>query len=112
MEMVTENYCDQCDNVLHAVFDEKEFYAHNVGRIACPECGTIAVPCNECEDYKHKSCDNDCPWKKAKITTAMSDEEYIRWIRKNQSKVYEVFRSGKNGDHYLPIIRKIEAEDK
>ena len=65
----TENFCSQCDNVLHAEFDANSFWNYEVGRVRCEECGTITLPCNECfgTDAHEKSECNECPWKNASV---------------------------------------------
>ena len=103
-EMMTENYCDDCDDVLNAVFDEKEFWSHKVGLVKCM-CGCIVKPCNECDN--HYNCSH-CPWEKAKVTKAMTDLAYMKWLKKNEPDTYEIFRSGQNGDYYNKVIEKIE----
>lgn len=78
MKFVDEEICGGCDLVIHAVFDSEELHAHRVGNIRCPECGTVNPPCNECED--NLACD-DCPWKGASISKAMSDDDYDYYER-------------------------------
>jgi len=34
-EMMTENFCGECDEVVHALFNTEDFYDHKVGRIRC-----------------------------------------------------------------------------
>lgn len=110
MCILTENYCDECNEVVHAVFDERDFYAHKIGTIRCPACGHIIMPCNECED--HDAC-GDCPWSRlheSKASAAMSDEAYIHYLHDCEPKFYKMFRDGEMGDHYAKIIEKIEKE--
>ena len=104
--VLLEEYCNECDEVLHQAFSTKAFYNCKVGRLRCPKCGAVMVPCNECED--HDAC-NNCPWKDAEICDAMSDEAYIHYLRDIHPTVYEMFRSGKCGDYYRGIIEKIEG---
>lgn len=104
-DILTENYCDECDEVLNQVFDKKAFFAGKVGALICPKCGHVMMPCNECED--HDAC-GDCPWAKADKCVAMSDEAYIRYIRAYEPKTYKMLKSGDNGDYYAKIIAKIE----
>lgn len=103
---VSENFCDDCDNTVHAIFNIDDFNNHKVGRIRC-KCGCVVEPCNECES--RDDC-GDCPYKNAEIVDEMSDESYMRWLKDNEPKTYEVFKSGDNGDYYSDIIRKIEEE--
>ena len=105
--ILTENFCDECDEVLNQVFDEKAFYAGKVGALICPKCGHVTMPCNECED--RFNCEK-CPWRraKAKVSKAMTDEEYIRYIRVHEPELYEMFKNGENGHYYDKIIAKIE----
>lgn len=105
--ILTEDYCTECDEEVHQVFGEKAFLAHQVGRVRCPTCGSIVLPCNECED--NLACDN-CPWASASIEKSMSDEAYIRYIRTEEPDLYELFRSGRNGNYYRDIIEKVEKE--
>ena len=65
--MRVEEYCDDCDRMVCAVFSREDFDAHKVGRIRCRH-GHVVMPCQECED--HDQC-HDCPWKDAEIV----DEE-------------------------------------
>jgi len=110
-EMMLENYCDDCDDVLNVVVNAKDFYDFKVGRIRC-KCGCVVKPCNECldENGQHYNC-SKCPWEKAKIVHPMTDEEHIRWVRDNEPKLYKLFLEGKMGDHYKEVIAKIEQED-
>jgi hypothetical protein len=70
MKMMTENYCTECDEVVHQVFDDEAFYNHTVGTITCPKCGSIVMPCNECDD--HSKC-GECPWNGVNGTVGMDD---------------------------------------
>lgn len=72
-EMGLENYCDECDAVLDAVVDAKDFYDFRVGRIRCG-CGHVVKPCNECSDGngEHYVCAR-CPWENAEIVDPMPD---------------------------------------
>jgi len=112
-EILTENYCDDCDEVLYAVFDEDAFNNHKVGAIQC-KCGCIVMPCNECNwvdiNGNHTECET-CPWKNADVTKAMSDEAYVRWCKANEPKIYEIMKGNTNGDYYHEIIKKIESEN-
>lgn len=103
--ILTEDYCDECDEVLNQVFDERQFFSYKVGALICPKCGHVTMPCNECED--HDAC-GDCPWRKAKATKAMSDEAYMRYLKAHEPKIYKIFKDGENGDYYAEIIKKIE----
>ena len=108
--ILLEEYCDECDETVHQVFTEKAFLAHKVGRIRCPNCGHVILPCNECGD--HDACGDCCPWRHAEIDKPMSDEAYIHYLRDFHPTVYEMFSSGECGDHYKGIIEKIEGESK
>lgn len=101
--IMTENYCDDCDNVLHAVFDIKEFDSHRRGSIVC-ECGTVVMPCNECDGI---GC-GDCPWKDSIPTPAMTDVEYVKWAKENAPSLYEVLKDPDNGGKYAEVIRELE----
>lgn len=102
--IMTENYCDECDDVLHAVFDIDDFESHRLGSIMC-KCGTVVMPCNECED--HGMC-GDCPWKDSIPTPAMSDVEYVKWIKENEPSSWEVLKDALNGGKYAEVIRELE----
>lgn len=69
MKLEMENTCTQCDTVIESECDDEEFFAHKVGRIICPECGTINFPCNEC--MEHWECWH-CPYANAKIINERS----------------------------------------
>ena len=107
MSMMTENYCDECDEVVHAVFDEEDFYGHKVGTIRCPHCGNAIMPCNECED--HSRC-GECPWHGVRPTEALSDEAYVRYERDCNPKVFEMFKNGDLGETYQSIALAIEKK--
>lgn len=102
--IMTENYCDECDDVLHAVFDIDDFESHHRGSIMC-KCGTVVMPCNECDD--HGMC-GDCPWKDSIATPAMSDVEYVKWIKENEPATWEILKDSYNGGVYAEVIRKLE----
>ena len=105
MSMMTENYCDGCDNVVHQVFNVEDFYTHKVGLIQCPECGTIIKPCNECDDNSRCA---DCPWNKAKVSDSMSEEEHILWYKENNMGIYEMMKNGDLGDGYKELVEELE----
>lgn len=114
--ILCENYCDECDEMVHTLVNEKDFYDFKVGRIRCPNCGAIIHPCNECldENGQHYDCGincKDCPWYKAKIVKPLTDEEYMRYLKDNEPKMYETYKNGKQGDYYNEIISKLEYED-
>lgn len=67
--MWMENYCDECDAVIDTRCRERDFWAHNVGRVRRPKCGAIMMPCNECArdtPLNERDCAN-CPWAEAEI---------------------------------------------
>lgn len=103
--ILTENYCDECDKVLHQVFDRDAFYAHKVGALICPKCGHVTMPCNECDD--HDACAN-CPWTNADKSKVMSDEALMRYLKAHEPEVYKSFKNGDNGDYYAEVIKNIE----
>lgn len=103
--IITEDFCDECDEVLHQVFARKAFFAHQVGVVICPKCGHATMPCNECEN--HDACGN-CPWTNAEKPNTMSDEAYMRYLKSHEPKIYKKFKDGENGDYYAEIIKKIE----
>lgn len=103
--ILTENYCNECDEVLHQVFDYNDFYAHKVGALICPNCGHVTMPCNECEN--HNACGH-CPWAKAEKSNTMSAEAYMRYLKSYEPRLYKIFKDGENGDYYAEIIKKIE----
>lgn len=103
--MLTENFCDECDEVLHQVFAKGQFFSHKVGALICPKCGHVTMPCNECED--HDAC-ADCPWQNTEAMKAMSDEAYMCYLKANEPKLYRLFKRGDNGDYYGEVIKKIE----
>lgn len=108
-QMITENYCD---DVIHAVFDEDEFYSYKTGRIRC-SCGCVVVPCNECvdENGQHYNC-AECPWANAEIVDAMSDYGYVRWIRDNCPNTFKEFLTGNFGEYYRFIAEDIVNTEK
>lgn len=101
---MTENYCDECDDVLHAVFDIDDFESHHRGSIMC-KCGTVVMPCNECDD--HGMC-GDCPWRDSIPTPAMSDVEYMKWMKENEPASWEILKDSYNGGKYAELIRELE----
>ena len=100
-EMMTENYCNGCDNVVHQIFNVEDFYNYKVGLIKCPECGTIIKPCNECDNNDNCA---ECPWNMAKVSDPITDEEHIRWYKENDKKIYEMMKNGDLGDGYKELI--------
>lgn len=104
VKIMTENYCDECDNVLHAVFDIGDFESHRRGSIVC-ECGTVVMPCNECDGNE---C-GDCPWRDSIPTPAMTDVEYVKWVKENAPSLYNVLKDPCNGGSYAEIIRELDG---
>ena len=104
--MMTENYCDDCDEVLNAVVDVDDFYDFKVGRIRC-KCGCIVLPCNECRDEngEHYDC-GECPWSNAKIVDAMTDDEYIKWVYDNDRECFDIYLNGENGEYMKELAKK------
>lgn len=109
-DMITENFCDDCDDCVHAVFDAKKFYDFKVGRIRC-HCGCVIKPCNECidENGNHYNC-TECPWEKAKIVDAMTDEEYVRWTKENEPSIYALMTTGEMGNLFKKIALDMEMK--
>ena len=105
--ILTENFCPECDEVVHQVFNAEDFFNHKVGLMICPKCGATIQPCNECET--HDAC-GDCPWMKniMEKSKVMSDESYMRYLKAHEPKIYEMFKSGENGNYYDKVIAKIE----
>ena len=67
--MDMENYGDECDWPINTTCDSEDFWAHKVGRVRCPKCGTVVLPCNECAaetPLGERDCGN-CPWSNAEI---------------------------------------------
>lgn len=64
--IMMEDYCCECDGVINAECDCEDFNSHKAGRVRCPMCGAVNLPCNECAD--HTAC-NNCPYVNAKIIT-------------------------------------------
>lgn len=102
-EMMTENYCDECDNVVHQIFDVEDFYNYKVGLIRCPECGNIVIPCNECDN--NDKCE-ECPWNNAKVSDAITEVEHILWYKENNKRIYEMMKKGDLGDGYKELIEE------
>lgn len=105
MDIITENYCTGCDNIVHQVFNDEDFYNHKVGLIECPECGMLIRPCNECDDNSRCAY---CPWNKAKISDAMTEEEHILWYKENDTKIYKMMKNGDLGEGYKELIEELE----
>lgn len=106
MTMMTENYCNDCDEVLNAVVDVRDFLDFKVGRIRC-KCGCVVLPCNECRDEngKHYDCGN-CPYSNAKIVDAMTDDEYIKWVYENDRECFDIYLKGENGEYMKELAKK------
>ena len=67
---MTENFCDTCDAVVNVVFGVEDFWAFKVGRVRCPACGAVLMPCNECfgTDVSDKYGCAKCPWGDAAVS--------------------------------------------
>jgi len=105
-KIITENYCDECDEEIHALFDEDKFFAHKVGALKCPACGAIVMPCNECED--HDAC-GDCPWRGCKPVKGMSEMSYVKYIKAEEPKLFRMFLAGDCGEFYQKIAKKVNG---
>ena len=64
MRLEMENYCTKCGGVIETECDPRQFYLRRAGRVVCPWCGTVNMPCNECTD--HSAC-AECPYEEAEI---------------------------------------------
>ena len=104
MDMLTENYCDECDEVVHAVFDDEDFRNHRVGSVKCPKCGHIIMPCNECEN--RAGCGN-CPWASCHPEKAMSDEAFVRYLKDEEPDCFGKFLDGSMGEKYRQIAKSV-----
>lgn len=116
-EMVMENYCQECDDVVHSVCNSTDFYDFKVGLIRCPTCGSIIHPCNECldENGQHYNCGENCstcPWKNAKVLEPMEEEDYVRWHKGHEPQSYELMKNGELGEYYKDLAKLIENEEK
>lgn len=71
---ITENYCDNCDSVVHVTFKVAAFWTFRVGRVRCPSCGFVIKPCNECfgTDIEDVLGCVKCPWNDSEISDAQS----------------------------------------
>ena len=103
---MTENYCDGCDFVVHQVFNKDDFCEHKVGAVKCPECGTVIMPCNEC-DEESQDCDN-CPWKNSVVSDDMSDKEYVEWYKKILPEIFKMMADGELGEGYQEIAKSLQ----
>lgn len=92
MEMMMENFCAYCDEVVHTVCDPILFEEHKVGKIKCPKCGKYIMPCNEAHAYCcNEDCDNCC-YRKSQALKVMTDEEYLMWISKNEPQNLKYYK--------------------
>lgn len=107
-EMITENYCDNCDDVLHAVFDTEDFFDYKVGAVRC-KCGCVVMPCSDCPLDHIRSCAN-CPYKNAKVVDAMTDEEYVSWLKENEKETYDLMLKGEMGENYEKVAKKVSQK--
>lgn len=108
-QMMIENYCEECDNVVHSIVSVHDFYSFKAGRIKCDTCEHSISPCNECWDEKtnaHHNCAN-CPYKNSKVLEPMSDEEYVKWHKEHEPNTFECMVNGEFGEHYQEIAKKI-----
>ena len=100
--MMTENYCCECDEVVHCVIDVDDFYAHKCGAIKCPNCGSLIMPCNECEE--RDKC-NECPYKNSTVAEAMTEEDFVKWYKENNVEIFELMLNGELGEFYQDIAK-------
>lgn len=100
-----EEYCNECDEVVHQIVEEKDFFDGKIGGIRCPKCGEIVMPCNACYDEK-KNCDL-CPFKSATPIEAMTDEEYVGYYKETKSDVFELMKNGELGDYFKELANRI-----
>jgi hypothetical protein len=106
MKFMLEEYCDECDMVVHQVVDDKDFLDGKIGGIKCPVCGSVVMPCNACYD-EDKNCDY-CPFKTATPIEAMTDEDHIRWYKENDNKIFEMMKNGELGEFYKEIALTLD----
>lgn len=109
-QIMLEEYCAECCDVVHAIVNAHDFRSFKVGRIKCDHCGGSTAPCNECWNEKtnsHHNC-SECPYKNSKELEPMSDEDYIKWHKENEPSTFECILNGKLGEHYQEIAQKIK----
>lgn len=106
MEIMTENYCGECDEVVHAAFDLEQLRVAYRGSVRCPNCGHVIPPCNEC-DFDHVNQCRDCPYLKMPHSEAITDEEFVDWHRRNEPDVFEAMLAGDMGEDYGRIAKDL-----
>lgn len=106
MKFMLEEYCNECDEVVHQVVDGEDFFNLKKGVIKCPTCGALIMPCNACYDAD-KNCDY-CPFKNTPPIDVMSDEEYIAWYKENKPDVFEMMKNGELGDYWKEVVEKCD----
>ena len=102
-----ENYCDECDEVLHSLVDAEDFAAFRAGPVRCL-CGHVVMPCNECriELDEEQDCSN-CPFRNAAVSTPLTDEEYVAWVKANELDGFLLMLEGGMGDAYQKVAKEI-----
>ena len=109
MKVMTENTCDNCDELIHAVVESDDILNFAVGYVKCPNCGGAVHICNECHDEKtngHHDCAN-CPFRDGRVKEGMSDREYVEWMRENEPSRFAAIKDGKCGTHYMKLIAEM-----
>ena len=109
MKVMTENTCDNCDELIHAAVNESDIINFKVGYVKCPNCGKKVLICNECYDEKvkgHYDCGN-CPYKGGATVMGMSDCEYVEWMKENEPTRFFALKEGKCGDYYKNLIKEM-----
>lgn len=108
MEMMTENYCDQCDEVLHAIVDVDDFREFKAGPVVCSSCGHVVMPCNECEAELdgEKNC-HECPFRDVPPADPIPDEEFVEWHKRNYPDAFSAMLAGEMGEHYEKIAKNL-----
>jgi len=110
MKVMTENTCDNCDDIIHAVIEEDDIRNFKVGYVKCPTCGKETLICNECYDEKvkgHCDCGVNCPYRNGLTVIGMSDCEYVEWMKENEPSRFAAIKEGKCGDYYKNLIKEM-----